>query len=169
VLQLENQIKDDNMVDLIEDQIHKYLIEKEENRCIQEEKKKGKPCNRRTISKPWKRTLSVSLCTNTDLLCMVTKFDYDLSNSKFQSYCIARGTLHEAGIPGSRRWDFFENHQLTELEYLADQYFHYAQEFEGKRYKYTSEELQSGWRIIMSGRASLQDCWEIFLKNKDIN
>ncbi len=149
------------MADLIENQIHKYLIDQEEIRCQQEEKIKGKIVKRRNIPKPWSRNFPKSLCQDGDLLKMVTEFDYDLSNIEFQKYCIDRGRLNFAK-QGSRRWEFYEKHYLTEEEYLNDGYFHYAEEYNGKKYKYTDEELRTGWRLIMLGRATIQDCWEIF-------
>ena len=149
------------MAELIENQIHQYLKHQEEVRYKKEESLKGKPVKRRKISKPWTRSFSLSLCPESDLLEMVTDFDYDLSDPEFQIYCKNRIGLNHA-LPQSRRWDFFEKHQLTKNDYLEDPYFHYAEEYNGKRYKYTEDELHSNWRVIMLGRATIQDCWEIY-------
>ena len=50
----------------------------------------------------------------------------------------------------------------TKIDYLADPWFHFAQEFDGKRYRYTNEEMETGWKIVLLGRAKLQDCWELY-------
>jgi len=161
----------DTMVALIEDQIHQFLIEQEEERCRaleseynRSDETKGKIVKRKTIPKPWARRGENTLCQDTDLLIMVDEYDYDLSSNEFQRYCSTRGVLHIAGDIGSKRWEFFSDYRKLKSEYLADSYFRFAEEMDGKRYKYTIEELETSWRIILLGRAKLQDCWELFLR-----
>lgn len=157
------------MVAKIEEQIHQYLIEEEEKRCQLEEtrraiagKENQKPVNRRKIAKPWTRTGPYALCQEVELLSMVDEFDYDLTDSAFLEYSRYRGVLHLAGASDSRRWKYFADYYKTKEEYLADEEFWFAQEFEGKRHRYTDQELSSKWEIILLGRAKLQDCWELY-------
>lgn len=98
------------MVSLIEDQIHQFLIDQEEERCKgieaahdRNSETKGKKVQRKTISKPWTRAVASALCQEADLLPMVSQYDYDLSAAATQTYCSTRGILHVAGEPGSRR------------------------------------------------------------------
>ena len=157
---------------IIEEQMHQYLIKQEEERCRnlkaeydRQEETRGKKVTRKAIAKPWTRPGENALCQDADLLILVTEYDYDLSDRDFQEYCQARGILHVAGEPGSRRREFFSDHGKLKSEYLKDPYFQFAQEFNGKRYQYTDREMVIGWEIISLGRAALQDCWELYTKN----
>ena len=157
------------MVALIKEQIHQFLMEQEEKRCraLEEEynrseETKGKTVKRKTISKPWVRSGKYALCQEIDLLIMVDEYDYDLSDKKFQDYCLARGVLHVSGKIGSKRWQYFLDHRKSKNDYLTDPYFQYAEEVDGKRHQYTNEEMEIGWKIMMLGRAQLQDCWELY-------
>jgi hypothetical protein len=159
------------MAALIEDQIHQFLIEKEEERCKALEAEynksvetKGETVKRKKIPKPWSRPCKNALCQDIDLLIKVDEYDYDLLNIKFQEYCLTRGVLYIAGEVGSRHWDFFVDVGKTKSEYLEDPYFQSAIEVAGKRHSYTNEEMESGWTIIIIGRGKLQDCWELYSK-----
>jgi hypothetical protein len=157
------------MVATIEEQIHQCLIEEEEKRCQMEETKRAaegkdmrKPINRRKIAKPWTRSGPYALCQEVDLLPMIDEYDYDLTDIAFLDYCRSRGVLHLAGAPSSRRWDYFADYSKSKNDYLADENFWFAQEFKGKRHRYTEKELNSSWEIVVLGRAKLQDCWELY-------
>lgn len=164
------------MVALIEDQIHQFLIKQEEERCRALEAEfdksneaKDKKVKRRTIPKPWARPGGSALCQEIDLLIMVDEYDYDLSNKTFQGYCSARGILHVTGEPGSRRWEYMADYAKTKRDYLADPWFQFAQEFDGKRYRYTNEEMETCWKIVRLGRAKLQDCWELYSQETSVH
>jgi hypothetical protein len=157
------------MAALIEDQIHQFLIEQEEERCrvIEAENNKSneikdRKVKRKTIPKPWTRLGNPALCLEVDLLIMVRDYDYDLSSKKFQDYCAARGILHVAGEPGSRRWKYMADYRKTKSAYFSDPYFQYAEEVDGKRHRFTDDEMETGWRVVLLGRAKLQDCWELY-------
>lgn len=161
------------MVATIEDQIHQYMIEEEEKRCRLEEtntvadvKGMRKPVNRRKIAKPWTRPGPYALCQEVDLLPMIDEYDYDLSDSAFLNYCQSRGVLHLAGTPSSRRWEYFADYTKSKNDYLADEIFWFAQEFEGKRHRYSEKELNSNWEIVALGRGKLQDCWELYCNSR---
>jgi hypothetical protein len=158
------------MVALIEDQMHQYLIDQEEQRCValeleraEDPKRKGKKVNRRSIPKPWSRGSFPSLCQDPDLLLMVSDFDYRLEEPGFQAYCAERGVLHVAGTLGSKRWQFFQKHTRTREEFLADPYFRFAATAElAGPHEFGKSDMEVGWKIICLGRAKLQDCWELY-------
>jgi len=159
------------MVAPLEEQMHQHLIEQEEKRCraleLEYKKKEmpGKTVKRKVIEKPWTRPGKHALCQDTDMLILVNAYDYDLSDKAFQEYCSVRGILHVAGELGSHRWEFFTNYEKSRSEYFKDRYFQFTQEVNGKRYRYTDEEMRTGWEIILLGRAKLQDCWELYSSN----
>jgi hypothetical protein len=161
------------MVALIEDQVHQFLIDREEERCraIEAENNKhnetmGKKVKRKEITKPLVRPGDSGLCQENTFLLMVSEYDYDLSNKTFQAYCSARGILHVAGEPGSRRWKYLAGYRKTKSAYFADPYFQLSEEADGKQYRYTNEEMETGWKIMLLGRAKLQDCWELYSQNR---
>lgn len=160
------------MVMLIEDQMHQFLVDAEEVRCRKlEESETGaskKAVVRRKIGKPWVRPSAQALCHDieTIYLLMVSEFDYELANEDFQRYCSQRGVLHVAGESNSIRWEYMKNHKRTKAEYLANPFFQYAAGTSKEKYKYSPEEMETGWKIIQIGRAKLQDCWELFCQAK---
>jgi hypothetical protein len=95
---------------------------------------------------------------------MVSQYDYDLSDAGFQAYCSARGILHVAGEPESRRWKYYTEYQTNKDAFLADPYFQFSQEVDGKRIRYTDGEMETSWKVMLLGRAQLQDCWELYCR-----
>jgi hypothetical protein len=157
------------MVPLIEDQIHQALKAQEEDRCrrleaqyARNEATKNKKVKRREIAKPWSRPGPQALCQDTDLLLLVSEYDYDLSRPDFQAYCRSRGILYMAGTPGTTRWEYSEHYGTTKAEFLDNPYFQYAQEVNGQRHRFTQDDMETQWRITCLARAQLQDCWELF-------
>ena len=163
------------MVALIENQMYQFLIDQEEERCRaieaennKNEETKGEKVKRKTIPKPWERPGESALCQEVDFLIMVSEYDYDLSDKTFQAYCSARGILHVAGEPGSRRWKYVADFRKTKSAYLADPYFQFPEEVNGKQHRYTDEEVETGWKIMLLGRAKIQDCWELFSREAQL-
>jgi hypothetical protein len=153
------------MAPRIADQVHTVLKGREEERCRERERVTGKKVKRKKIPVPVVRLGPNALC-EIDYLMLVREYDYDLSDPQFQDYCSSRGTLQLCGIRGSTRWKYFADDSLSKDDYLANPYFQFAQEFEGTRHKYTPEEMEFQWKVILLGRAKLQDCWELY-KRKD--
>jgi hypothetical protein len=159
------------MVALIEDQMHQHLIDREEQRCVDLElerakdpKRKLEKVKRRSIPKPWSRGSFPSLCQDSDLLLMVSEFDYKLEEPDFQAYCAERGVLHVAGTPGSKRWHFSRDHARSKEEYLAEPDSRFSNSvYAGGQREYSEADMEIGWKIIRVGRAKLQDCWELYL------
>lgn len=150
-------------------QAHRILVAQEEARCVALEAKPGKrktPVKRHPVPVPVVRLGLTELCHRIEFLWMVTEYDYDLADPAFRQYCVDRGTACGAAL-GSRRWDFFERHDLSKHDYLVDPYFQNANEHEGKRHRYTKDEMESGWKVIQLGRAVLQDAWEIYRSTAD--
>ncbi len=150
------------MAPTIAEQVQKWLENREEERCLERERATGKKLIRKPVAVPIVRVGPRALCQNVDHLMKVSEYDFDLSDSRFQAYCSARGTLHVAGEPGSTRWQWHADCSLSKDEYLANRYFQFAQEFAGTRQRYTPEDMEVQWKIILLGRATLQDCWELF-------
>ncbi len=161
------------MVALIEDQIHQFLIDQEEERCKaieaendKNEETKNNKVKRKAIPKPWTRPSASSLCQESDLLIMVREYDYDLSIKRFQEYCSDRGILHVAGEPGSKRWKYMADFRKAKSAFLADSYFYFSEEVNGKQHRYTDDEMETHWKILTLGRAKLQDCWELYSRER---
>lgn len=151
----------------IEDQIHAYFKAKEEERCRAIEAAKraeGKAgeatqVKRREIAKPWARR-GAGLCPS-ELLEFVTAFDYDLETPGFVEYCRTRGVVHVIGE--GRRRALMADLQRTKSAFVRDAYFRSAERIDGKKaYRFTDAEMETHWRIVLLGRAALQDCWELF-------
>jgi hypothetical protein len=161
------------MVALIEDQIHQFLIDQEEERCraieaenINNEETKNNKVKRKSIPKPWTRPSVSALCQESDLLLMVREYDYDLSIKRFQDYCSDRGILHVSGEPESKRWEYMADYRKTKSSFLADSYFRFSEEVNGKQHHYTDGDMETHWKIIRLGRAKLQDCWELYSRER---
>jgi DNA polymerase III subunit epsilon len=153
----------------VEDHIHRVFVAREEERCrkleteyARDPKKARKKVARRPVLKPWLRPMPQALLQDPDLLLLVTDYDYDLADPGFQEYCRSRGVFHVAGEEGSKRREFFRNHALTKDAFLSDESFRVAQPLDGKRYEYTTHEMEVAWEIVCLGRAQLQDCWELY-------
>ncbi|HAM57559.1 MAG TPA: hypothetical protein DCQ64_19960 [Candidatus Rokubacteria bacterium] len=149
-------------VSSIAEQVHRALVEQEEQRCAAREREKGRPMKRRTIRVPIVRMAPTALCQKSDYLLMVREYDYDLADERFCEYCQTRGTLSVAGVNGSPRWMLFRDHQRPKCDYLKDPYFQFGQELAGVKRAYSPVEMESGWDVIRYGRATLQDSWELF-------
>jgi hypothetical protein len=134
----------------------------------QSTKAKQKKVTRRKISRPWTRPGKNALCQEVDLLMLVQEYDYELSDSDFRRYAKARGILHVAGEPGSRRWEFYSDYSKTKDEFLGDSYFQLGQMVDRKQYAYTLEEMEIAWRIVLLGRSALQDCWELYIDTREV-
>ncbi len=152
------------MAPRIADQVHRVLKARDDEHCRERERVTGKKVQRKNIQVPVVRLGPDALCQNIEYLLLVSEYDYDLSDSQFQDYCSARGTLHVAGVPGSTRWKYLADHTLAKDEYRSDPYFQFAQEFEGKRHKYSPDEVEVLWKVMLLGRATLQDCWELYTR-----
>lgn len=110
----------------IEEQIHRHFI------ALEADKAKAENRKPRPVPKPWTRIHEQALCQEPDLLQVVKEYDYRLDDEAFQAYCHSRGVLGVAGVKGSRRWQFLEEHtSRTKDEYLADPEFQFAQERDG--------------------------------------
>lgn len=156
----------------IEDQIHRRFQNREEQRCLALEAQKraqGKTgeeaeVERREVPKPWVR-LGEGLCPP-EFQEVVTAFDYKLDAPGFEEYCRSRGVAHVIGL--DRRRALMADHQRTENAFMSDAYFRSAEPDEGRKgYRFSDAEMETQWRIVMLGRAALQDCWELFRARRD--
>lgn len=144
------------MANQVEEQIHAALVAIEEARCKELEASTGKPVNRREVPKPWKR-VGPTLLQNPELLQYVTELDYQIDAPFFVEYLRQRGLLHVVPEGGSWRYRFLAKHSLTRSHFVKQCVA------EGEPAYATTEDVETGWRIIQLGRAALQDGWEAFL------
>lgn len=103
-----------------------------------------------------------ALCQDVERLLACDHWDYDLTDVAFVATCVARGVLYRFGSPGGRAWRFIENVSLSVEDWLADEGVRFAQEHEGKRHRFSDEDLRAHWRCVLIQRARVQDCWEIY-------
>ena len=157
------------MATSVEDQMHRFVTQQEEERCrkIEEEYKKDpqkakKKVTRRKMPRPWTRLTPFAVCQKYELLLMIESYDYDLTNVEFEKYCASRGVWHVAGEEGSKLREFIGDFRRTKEQYQAEKEFRYAEPWEGKQYRFTRKELDEGWKRIRIARGRLQDCWEMF-------
>lgn len=157
---------------LIEEQILTHFVREEEERCLEAEAKlraEGKTgeaaqVKRRKVSKPWTRR-GAGLCPP-EFLEFVTAFDYELEAPGFEEYCRRRGVAHVIG-DGQRR-ALMADHQRSRTAFMRAPYFRSAQRVDGKKpYRFTDAEMETHWRIVLLGRAALQDCWELFRARRE--
>jgi hypothetical protein len=109
----------------------------------------------------WKRPSPVAICQGFDVLRKVTEYDFDLSNLEFQNYCRARGVLYKAGC--NNRFKFTADHSATKDRFFDE--FRYAIEYpegSGQRYRFTDDEMETHWKIMLAAKGAMQDCWELF-------
>ena len=106
----------------------------------------------------WKGAMPVTLCQDTDVLVRVGEYDFDLNNKAFQGYLKTRGIAHKAGTKA--RFSFTANHQATKAEFMA--MFQLAEPYKGQQYKFSAEEMQAHWRVMLAAKGAMQDAWEIF-------
>ncbi len=159
--------KDRKLARLVANQIHQFLLDQEEARCqaLELEANDGKSVKRKIIGAPWTRATPQTLCQDPDLLVMVSEYDYDLSNQEFKDFCNDRGVLNVAGTPDSEYWGFMSNYNKSKNDFLSNAILNRPSVSYGNQHQYSARELDVFWRIILIGRAKLQDCWEIYTGN----
>lgn len=106
----------------------------------------------------WNRTHPKMICQDFYSLIKVTEYSFDLSNIDFREYCERRGTLQKAGIEG--RFSFTANHKATKAEFFSK--FRLAILHRRKRYRFTDDEMETHWKIMLAAKGAMQDCWELF-------
>ena len=139
----------------------------------------------------WIRSNPLHLLTDYDSLLKVTFFNYDLLNKEFVEYAKKRGCMNGAGAPSPIDPDYECEH--LNLVYEMPQSIHhdshtirryvrchwlgkesfmlpkekiYTVSVEGKKPKaINAKDKETLWLSILSARARLQDCWEVYLVN----
>lgn len=160
------------MVKLIEEQMWEMAKEKEKKkrqkqqaRWDKDPKKKGRKVPRHEVSINWTRGVFPKLCQDTDSVATVYEYDYDLLDTEFQAYCRTRGVLHIAGTPESTRWEFCVNYMRS-----PDEYFKTIGRTPPKSADPEEDplppEADTDWKIIRIARGKLQDCWELFQRDR---
>lgn len=96
-----------------------------------------------------------ALIQDIDVLCLVTEYDFDLSNEAFVDYCCRRGVYHKAGV--RQRLAFTANHLATREE------FNSLFGCSTTGIEYSEEEMDTHWKIMLGAKGALQDCWQLWL------
>jgi len=123
----------------------------------------------RNVPKPWswENNWKVSLHDiKTSLVMAVSKFDFDLGNKEFEEFLRGRALLHLAGAPRSHYWRALNQSHTNESTFLSDRNLCYAQKHEGKRHRYSEQEMQTRWRIFQFGRVMLQAAWDVYIERE---
>lgn len=139
----------------------------------------------------WIRSNSLHLLTDYDTLLKITFFNYDLLNKEFVEYAKKRGCMNGAGSPSPIDPDYeceplnliyemplkINNdphtirryarcHWLSKESFMSPKEKIYTVSVEGKKPKAISaKDKETLWLSILSTRARLQDCWEVYLIN----
>ncbi len=93
-----------------------------------------------------------------------TALCYDLDCETFRAFAERRGVLYQFARPGARAWAYLRDLTLSERDWLSDEAVRYAQEHEGKRHRYSDDQMRSHWGVVEIQRRKIQTCWEGFCK-----
>jgi hypothetical protein len=158
------------MAKSIEEQIHAAFIRREDDRCrmLEDADPNHKPVKRRDIAKPWTRSGPKALCQEADLLLLVLDYSFHLDDVDFERYCAQRGVLHVAGEKPSAHWSLMKDHSRTKTDFLSDPHFQHAQGYGGEQYQFSPAEMEIQWNIVLLGKATLQDCWELYTNSRQL-
>lgn len=139
----------------------------------------------------WSRSNPLHLLTDYDLLLKVICFNYDLLNRDFVDYAKSRGCMNGAGspspidpdynatpldlsyeVPEELKHDpytirrFVRCHWLRKDDFMTSKEKIYTIAVNGKKPKaITGKDKETLWSCIPPTRATLQDCWEVYLIN----
>jgi len=94
------------------------------------------------------------------LVMKVSEFDFNLDDDDFQAFLKPRGLLHLGGVPQSPYWQAMNDPTMDKAAFLAVEAFHFAEEHEGKRHRYSDAEMKTHWRIFQFSRVLLQAAWD---------
>lgn len=107
----------------------------------------------------WARPFPFTICQDFYALIKVTEYSFDLSNNEFNEYCRRRGILYKAG--SGNRLEFTGNHSATKAQFFDE--FRYAIKYkDAEPYRFTDNEMETHWRIMLAAKGALQDCWELY-------
>ena len=88
---------------------------------------------------------------------MEESLTFDLTDPNFLVYAEDAGVLYLAGV--DERFSFTANHAATKEEFFD--IFRYAEkQDDGSEYRFSDKEMEIHWRIMLSAKKQLQDCWD---------
>lgn len=105
---------------------------------------------------------------NIDKLEAITEYTFDITDHEFRMFCDNERTLFRAMEHSPEHHQYFADLALTESDWIAEQCLplRFAQEWNGKRHRYSDDEMRSRWACMQISRAVLQDAWNRFLQNE---
>lgn len=138
-------------------------VEEIASQALQENKKTSVIFRPQAVVKPWSFELSYqkSLAQLPEsIIFSVSEFDFRIDEIEFMYFLEERGLLHLSGQPRSHRRDCIGSHLFGYHEFMNDNYFQYAIEYEGKRHRYSIEEMKIQWKIFCICKIYLQASWD---------
>ena len=105
----------------------------------------------------WIGALPETVCQDFSVLVKVYAYNYDLDDTGFIEYCKNRGSWNKVPFEGAA-YEFFEDCTLEKLDFLLTQESRVSMH----GYKFSENELDAMWSIILAGRGALQDSWEVY-------
>ena len=106
----------------------------------------------------WTRPYCRTICQELDVVIRVTEYDFDLENAEFREYADRRGVLFKAGV--GKRFAFTKNHAATKAEFFRE--FRFSK----KGVRFSDDDMEFHWRIMLAAKGYMQDAWELFLVEK---
>ena len=104
----------------------------------------------------WKRSHPNMLLMNSDLLEKINEYSYVMSDIDFVDYAHARGCMNGAFKKGSSLRSYIEDHHLSYKKFLSETFY-----LENGNVMPQCDK-ESLWHCVCLGRASLEDCWEVY-------
>lgn len=151
-------------------QLEKHRVEAQHTKMREEGKVSKAEYNPEKVLKPWTWGSSATHSLHNidaDLVFSVSHFDFDLSDDAFVDFLKDNFHLHMCRARGSAYWNALNDHNFTKSDFLGSTEFKFAQEYEGKRHKYSEGELLSLWKIFHFTKVFLQGAYDNFKKRND--
>lgn len=153
-------------------QIEKERVEAQHAKMQSEGKISKAEYNPEKVLQPWTWGSSATHSLHNidpNLVLSVSHFDFDLNDGNFIEFLKKKSHLHMCRAEGSAYWKALNDHSVTKAEFLADRDFHFAQEYQGTRHKYSEGDLLSHWKIFHFTKVFLQGAYDNFKNRSNEN
>ncbi|QFT74028.1 hypothetical protein FIU92_13400 [Ruegeria sp. THAF33] len=99
-------------------------------------------------------------------LLSVTDFDYDLDDQDFVQFLKDAAQLHICRARSSTYWHLLQTKSVSFEEFGGHPELQFAQEYQGKRHRYSEGEMYGLWRIFLRTRVYLQGAYDSYRKRQ---